>query len=247
MTMRSSQFQQQGYEIFRAVLTPDEVAATRQALDDLIARKCGSGEGRVRPERLTEPHVKDNGDVWMQLCRHPKVLDAVESVLGPDLLLIMSHLIVKPPADGLAVDWHQDNTYWDSVEGTDVVTVWLAIDDVDTGNACMSVIPCTHQGYQSLRMVASEGSLLSRKVEVSPAMEAAAVPIALKAGDLSIHDSFIIHGSPANRGNRRRAGYTMRYANARTTVMDTTNHWVPVYLVRGDCGNWQGRYRDARP
>ena len=64
----------------------------------------------ARPEYLTEPHPKHS--FWLELCRHPRVLDVVESVLGPDLILIMSHLIVKRAGDGLPVAWHQDNTYW---------------------------------------------------------------------------------------------------------------------------------------
>ncbi len=65
------------------------------------------------------------------------MLDAVEQVLGPDLILIMSHLIVKRAGDGLPVAWHQDNTYWYSMQGTDVTTVRLAIDDTDQANGCM--------------------------------------------------------------------------------------------------------------
>ena len=247
-TLRQS-FQDDGYIIVRDVLTIREVEATRIELDDLIRRRCEGGDGRdaVRPERLTEPHVEEDGDFWLRLCLHPKVLDAAESALGPDLLLIMSHLIVKRPEDGLAVDWHQDNTYWESIEGTDVITVWLAIDDVDEENACMCVIPRSHDGYKHMEMVETQGTLLDRKVEVTAEMEASSVPMILKGGDLSIHDSFILHNSKANTSSRRRAGYTMRYANARSTRVDVKNHWVPVYLARGDCDNWRGRYRDGRP
>ena len=184
----------------------------------------------------------------MDVCRHPRILDAVESVLGPDLILIMSHLIVKIPEEGLSVAWHQDNTYWHSVIGTDVVTVWMAIDDTDVSNGCMQVIPCTHAGYPEMTKVKTgKDDLLGLSVEVTEKMLADAIPLEMKAGSLSIHDSFVLHGSEANTSGRRRAAYTMRYANANTVTIDTEAHWVPVYLVRGNGGVSEEQYVDARP
>ena len=244
-----------GYCLFRDVLTAAEIAAIRTELDqslaDLPERQVVYKDGEhkevdARPEYMTEPHPKSA--FWMNVCRHPRVLDAVESVLGRDLILIMSHLIVKRPEDGLPVAWHQDNTYWHSVDGTDVGTVWLAIDDTDVTNGCMQVIPCTHEGYPEMPKVQTDGGdLLGLTVEVTPAMEAAAVPLEMMAGSLSIHDSFVLHGSEANISARRRAAYTIRYANANTVIVDTDQHWVPVYLVRGEGGRHANRYVDARP
>ena len=242
-----------GYCLFRGVLSEDEIAGAREALDTMLAEMPArqvvykDGEHQevdARPEYLTEPHPRH--PFWLELCRHPRVLDAVDSVLGPDLILIMSHLIVKRPGDGLPVAWHQDNTYWHSVQGTDVTTVWLAIDDTDRANGCMQVIPSTHEGYPELDKVSTGGDdLLGLTVEVTPAMESAAVCLEMDAGSLSLHDSFVLHGSDANTSGRRRAAYTMRYANARTVQVNTVEHWVPVYLVRGAANNPD--YIDIRP
>ena len=69
----------------------------------------------------------------------------------------------------------------------------------------------------------------------------------MQAGSMSIHDSYVLHGSDPNTSDRRRAAYTMRYANARTVAVDTEAHWVPVYLVRGEGGPNAERYIDLRP
>ena len=157
------------------------------------------------------------------------------------------HLIVKPPHDGLPVAWHQDNTYWHSVQGTDVATVWLAIDDTDEDNGCMRVIPRSHDGYPELDKVSTGANdLLGLTVDVTDDMQSAAVPLEMTAGSLSIHDSYVVHGSNANTSLRRRAAYTMRYANANTVTVDTKEHWVPVYLVRGDAGTKTSQYVDRR-
>lgn len=251
-----SQYDSLGYCVFRRVLNAGMVASMKQDLATLLetipARMMVYKDGEQveadgRPEFLVEPHAKAGGRPWLELCRHPRVLDAVESILGPDLILIMSHLIVKPPVDGLPVAWHQDNTYWHSVKGTDVCTVWLAIDDADTDNGCMNVIPCTQANHPDLEKISTGGDdLLGTTVAVSQLQAGRAVPIELEAGDLSIHDSFIIHGSEANRSGRRRAGYTMRYANAATVAVDLDQHWVDVFRVRGNPHATE-RYFDLRP
>ncbi len=246
-------YSNEGFCLFRYVLNKKEILAARTELDAMLANlperqvvyKDGKNkEVAARPEYLTEPHPKH--PFWLELCRHPHVLDAVEAILGADLILIMSHLIVKRAEDGLPVAWHQDNTYWHSVQGTDVGTVWLAIDDTDRANGCMQVIPCTHEGYPEMDKISTGGDdLLGLTVVVTPEMEEAAVCLEMDAGSLSVHDSFVLHGSEANTSGRRRAAYTMRYANAKTVKVNTTDHWVPVYLVRGEADNVD--YIDIRP
>ncbi len=244
-----------GYCLFHEVLDAEEIRAVNAELDILVrdmpetmvVYKDGANqEVPARPEYLTEPHA--GKAAWLELCRHPRILDAVEAVLGPDLILIMSHVISKRPGDGLPVAWHQDNTYWHSVQGTEVGTVWLALDDADLDNGCMQVIPCTHEGYPEMEKVSTgENDLLGLTVEVTPDMVEAAVPLEMKAGSLSIHDSYVLHGSEPNTSDRRRAAYTMRYANARTVTVDTREHWVPVYRVRGEGGANAADYIDLRP
>lgn len=250
-----ARYASEGYCFFPDVLSASDVAAARGALDRAIANlpekqrimKDGvEQEVDARPEYMTEPHANDA--FWLELCRHPQVLDRVQSVLGPDLVLIMSHLIVKRASDGLPVAWHQDNTYWPSVHGTDVCTVWMAIDDTDRANGCMQVIPCTHQGYPDMEKFLTDGKdLLGLSVRVTDEMRAAAVALEMSAGSLSVHDSFILHGSEANTSGRRRAAYTMRYANPRTVRVDTRKHWVSVFLVRGSGGPDADQFVDIRP
>ena len=250
-----AEYKTAGYCLFEGVLRSEEMDEVRTHLDQLVREipetmvvyKDGEHkEVEARPEYLTEPHAKQA--CWLELCRHPRVLDSVEAVLGPDLILIMSHLIVKPPGDGLPVAWHQDNTYWHSVQGTEVGTVWLAIDDADLENGCMQVIPCTHDGYPEMEKFSTGADdLLGLTVEVTEKMAKGAVSLEMKAGSLSLHDSYVLHGSEPNTSDRRRAAYTMRYANAKTVSVNTAEHWVPVYLVRGEGGEHAADYLDLRP
>ncbi len=235
-----------GYCIAPSLVDAETIQTARQSLDYMIDNL----ESHRRPEALVEPHVvAKDWEFWLALCRYPQVIDAVQNCLQCDeIILLMSHLIVKPAGDGLKTHWHQDNTYWPSVKGTDITTVWLALDDVDIENAAMYVIPKTHEGFEELDMIKTDGNdLLSVRVDVTDDMENSAVPCELKQGSASLHDSFIIHGSEANNSNRRRAGYTMRYGDAATVDVGIADHNKPVYYVRGDGTNLREGYIDIRP
>ena len=99
-----------------------------------------------------EPHTRQRS--WLEICRDPRLLDAIESLIGPNIVLVYSSFFVKP-ADGLdangneaQVAWHQDNNYWAAVHGTEgVITVWLAVDDADVANGTMKLLPGTHRPY----------------------------------------------------------------------------------------------------
>ncbi len=235
-------FASEGYCFFPQVLNLEETQTMRQQLEE--ATRAGKLD---RSDYFGEPHTKD--PFWLDLCRHPGLLDAVESVLGPNLILVYSSMFIKP-ADNheLRVGWHQDNTYWASVHGTDVVTLWLAIDDADAENSAMQVIPGSHRGYQERATVPSgENEMLRNKIQVLPEVEATAVTLEMKAGSLSIHDSFLLHGSGRNRSGRRRAGYTIRYCSTDTAWVAPDRHPIPVFLVRGEWGPRGQGYTDLRP
>ena len=245
-TPSSHQSQHDGYTIADDLSDPQTLAEDRRRLDTMLAT-LKPGE---RPEHLVEPHViAPDWTYWLHRCADPRILDAVQRCLGCDeIILLMSHLIVKPAHNGLAVAWHQDNTYWPSVDGLEIATVWLAIDDVDVGNSCMHVIPRTHVGCPALAKLPTQGDdLLHIQVAVTPEMEADAIAVQLRAGSASLHDSFIIHGSKPNLSNRRRAGFTMRYGNAASVRVDVAKHNKPVYYLRGDSTNLKPDYRDFRP
>ncbi len=250
-----ARFVDQGYCVFRDVLNADEIAAVRREVDAMIAAmpskqriylEDGHRDIDSRPEWLTEPHTSD--PYWLEFCRRPALLDAVESIIGPNLMIVMSSLLVKPRGDGMAVRWHQDNPFWYSLEGTDLVSLWLAIDDADASNGAMSVVPESHAGFRAMARSETDGSdLLGLAVDMSEAMEARAVCLEMTAGSMSIHDSFLVHGSEMNTSGRRRGAYTIRYANPLTLKIDFDRHWVPVFLVRGEGGPDFDRLVDIRP
>ncbi len=234
-----ARFGELGYCLFPDVLSAAEAEGLRDLLEEALATPLPQPGDRAmdRDSYVGEPHVRDPR--WLGLCRHPRVLDAVESILGPNLILVYSSVFIKQPGSPVKVG---------SVHGTDVVTLWLAVDPADAAKSAMKVIPGSHRGWRELETVDSgQDQMLKRSVPVSPEQEASAVTLAMGAGSLSIHDSFILHGSDANRSRRRRAGYTVRYCSTDSARVDVDSHPHPVFLVRGRSGPRGERYTSLLP
>jgi ectoine hydroxylase-related dioxygenase (phytanoyl-CoA dioxygenase family) len=215
-------FERDGFISGVRVCEAAEVARVRAHFDDLEA-----AEGRERCQiGLIDRHF-DQRFVW-ELATHPRILDAVEAALGPDVMLLATHFFCKYPsetapaaqpfADGREdtterfVAWHQDVTYW-GLEPPLAITAWYAVDDSDVENGCMRVIPGTHGGIREHGTSSRAGNLLSinQEVPVTPEEERSAVDLVLAAGEISLHHGMLIHGSNPNRSTRRRCGLTIRY------------------------------------
>ena len=134
----------------------------------------------------------------------------VTDLLGDNVIAWGSHFFCKMPRDGKTVSWHQDASYW-PLTPSHAVTVWLAIDDADRGNACMKFIPGSHRyGHLTYKMSEdSESNILDQTVENA---EGIGQPVydELQAGECSIHSDLLLHGSEANNSDRRRCGLTLR-------------------------------------
>jgi ectoine hydroxylase-related dioxygenase (phytanoyl-CoA dioxygenase family) len=175
------------------------------------------------------------------LCTAPKLLDCVVALLGPDLVLLYSHVMNKKPG-GRHVAWHQDGPYWHRVEPKIAVTAWVALDDATPENGCMRVIPGSHAGHRDLgqRPTDTPDLIQDRPFALPPGVvnETHAVDLCMRRGDVSFHDSYLVHGSEPNRSDRRRAALTIRYLPASTRIQDQPDRLQ--YLVRGkavDNGN----------
>jgi len=213
--------------------SPEQAARHRRAFDRLEAL-----EGRTSVQNQLFDRHFDQQFLW-EIATHPRILDCVEALYGPDLLVLSTHVFCKYGPNDRFVAWHQDLTYW-GLEPLEEVTAWYAIDASDADNGCMRVIP-GHNSDRILEHNQSEqtGNLLSVNQEVSlPAeMEALAIDCILRPGEISLHAGTVLHGSLPNHSSRRRCGVTVRYVPAHVRPLSpgptgTDWTWRPV-LVRG--------------
>lgn len=219
------------------VIDGPQVNSYREAFDDLEAR-VGKETAQIG---LVDYHFEEEF-IW-KLATHPSILDAIEALIGPNVLLLATHFFNKYGEGKEAeayVAWHQDVTFW-GLDQPMAITAWYAVDDSDVENGCMQVIPSTHvSGVREHGKAAQAGNLLSinQEVGVSPEQAETAVDLPLRAGQVSIHDGTLIHGSLPNRSDRRRCGLTLRYIPTwvrqagENSLASIGGRWKPV-LVRG--------------
>lgn len=170
---------------------------------------------------------------WVdEIIRHPKVLDAVESILGPNLLAWNTHWFVKEPGDGRYVGWHQDLTYW-HLEPDEAITAWIALSPATVETGAMRMVPGTqNQEAVPHKDTWKEGAMLTRGQEIAVEVdEESAIDIELAPGQMSIHDHKIFHASPSNKGVDRRIGLAVRYIPTHVRQVAITGDSAA--LVRG--------------
>ncbi|MEL6478467.1 MAG: phytanoyl-CoA dioxygenase family protein [Pseudomonadota bacterium] len=168
-----------------------------------------------------------------QIATDDRVLDAVESVLGPDLMLWSVEYFIKEPGTDKVVSWHQDITYWGMGETDHEVTAWLALSPASNEAGCMRFVPGSHQSsVVDHRDTFAEDNLLSRGQEIAVDVdEADAVVAALKPGEMSLHHGRLFHASGPNTTDDRRIGCVMRFIRPDTPATGKGRDYA--MLVRG--------------
>eukprot|EP01006_Ploeotia_vitrea_P053333 TRINITY_DN67775_c8_g1_i1.p1 TRINITY_DN67775_c8_g1~~TRINITY_DN67775_c8_g1_i1.p1 ORF type:complete len:276 (-),score=17.83 TRINITY_DN67775_c8_g1_i1:205-1005(-) len=256
MTLSPEEIQQyatEGYLIPTVNLDEGEVTKLRAALDQVIA-----DNPNIRPEKLVSAHISRGNshegvkgcEEFLNLAKNPKLLDVVEQLIGPNIILWGCQLFCKPAGDGMEVPLHQDGHYW-PIRPLATCTVWVAIDDSNKENGCLQVVPRTHEGQKLLEHKKDdrEGLVLNQAVLEHQFDKTALTDVELKAGQFSLHDVYLVHGSNPNKSANRRAGVALRYMpasshfdrelNPQTNAgyaVDFANR--PLWLLRGvdECG-----------
>jgi non-heme Fe2+,alpha-ketoglutarate-dependent halogenase len=218
-------YHEQGYVAPIPALARAEAADLRRKLE---AYEAGAGvlAGPLR-------HKSHLLFTWLnELIRHPRILDAVEDIIGPDILCWGSSFFIKEQRNPGYVSWHQDSTYW-GLEPPDIITAWVAFTDSTAANGAMRVIPGTHKLDQvPHRDTFAAGNLLSRGQEVMVDVdERKAAMLELAAGEMSLHHVRLIHGSDPNPSDDRRIGFAIRYIP--TYVRQVAGSHDSATLVRG--------------
>lgn len=222
-----TQYQTQGYYHPIDVLSSAEVAAYRARLE---AVERAQGHPILGPQR-SKSHLLY---AWVdELIRHPRILDAVEDIIGPDILCWNSVWWIKEPMSDSYVAWHQDRLYV-GLDTSDFVTAWLALSPATVASGCMRILPGSHREPLLPHVdLFGEANMLSRGQEIAvPVDESRTVAMELQAGQISLHNVGLAHASAPNRSGDRRIGLSLHY-------IPTTNRQLAIdndtaTLVRGE-------------
>ena len=144
------------------------------------------------------------------ICHNSKILDAVESIIGNNILICGTTLFIKNPYEKGFVSFHQDATYI-GLEPHNWVTAWLAITDTNEKNGCMRMLPGSHKNnIMHHEQKYDEGNLLTRGQTIENVSFKKTTPLVLNAGQMSLHHPKVIHGSGLNKSNDRRIGFVIQ-------------------------------------
>jgi len=222
-------FARDGYVFPLEVMSRQEAAGHRRELEALQRRAQGSRLGNK--EQLNYPHV---------ICRfaheivtHPGILDVVEAILGPDILVWGSTFFIKAPRSESYVSWHQDLRYW-GLDSDGEVSAWLALSDVTEASGCMRFVPGSHKGeLLAHRDSFAEDNFLTRGQEAAIEVEeAATLPVPLAPGQVSLHHGKLLHGSGPNRSDGPRIGLAINYIATHVRQVVAPEDFA--MLVRGE-------------
>jgi non-haem Fe2+, alpha-ketoglutarate-dependent halogenase len=208
------------------VLTAEEVARYRRDGFHFPVRVLSTAEARSYRDRLEENERKLGGPLsgnmrqkphllftWAnELAHHPAILDAVEDVIGPDILCWGTTFFTKEAHSPSFVSWHQDATYW-GLSTDDVITAWVAFADAPVESGAMKFWPGSHLRKQlAHRDTFAADNLLTRGQEIAVEVpEGEGVDVPLKAGEMSLHHVLLAHGSGPNTTGDRRICFAIRY------------------------------------
>ncbi len=201
-----AQYERDGYYFPIRVLSAGEGLSYRRKLEAYEATTGGPIQSNWR-------HKVHLLFTWAnELVRHPKILDAVEDLIGPNIICWTTNFFIKEANSPSFVSWHQDSTYW-GLEPPDVISAWLALSDAPLESGAMKFLPGSHKWQQvEHRDTFDENNLLTRGQEIAVEVdETQAVDVPLKMGEISLHHVRLAHGSYPNTTNDRRIGLSIRY------------------------------------
>jgi chlorinating enzyme len=212
-------YQRDGFIFPIEVFSSAEAEGFRAAFESLI---------EYSPKRFDRMHLYF--DWAYQIVTHDALLDVVEAILGDDILVYGTLVLAKQPHDQHYASWHQDSFY-SGLHLTPSTTAWIALTPSHRGNGCMRVIPGSHKLGAVEHENVTDPNLLNRrgeriKIDVD---ESEAVDVVLKPGEISLHESTLVHGSTPNKSDEPRIGFIVRFVTSRMQNPNTR-----LMRVRGD-------------
>lgn len=239
------QFREDGFLIVEGLLDRGEVETLRKRVEWVASGGASHipkgnlqveprvAQGELQAETYADSlrkmsHLAFYDEVFQAHARNPKVLDIIESLLGPDIKLYQDQVFMKSPRIGSRQRYHQDMPLGFHIDPPDMVTCWAAIDDATEENGCLWMLPGTHRfgimeqsKWQEYEQRALEGRLSGERC------------VALKSGSCGFHHGLILHCSRANLSGKRRCGYATHYVSARCRYTGPSPEKNDAMLVRG--------------
>lgn len=246
-------YNEKGWIVPKYTLPKDLIEEMRREYHVLLENNA-----HLESDIMLAPHQTNGGSQgvvgskkWLEFATHPDLMAIASQLIGDDIILWGTTIFGKPAVSGKETPWHQDGDYY-PIRPLETLTLWIPLDDVTPENGPMRFIPGSHKSHELFSHSRQEGNdktinLVCNDIHFN---ETAAEDLIIKAGQVSFHDVYLIHGSRANQTDRRRAAFVVRMMPASSHYDHTLGAKMgaqhsahgygtrPLYLVRGvdKCG-----------
>ena len=245
-----ARYREQGWFTLPRLLVESEVEAACREITRIVdgevtgEEKMIQWEPRVLSGEVTAEsselavrklfHVAVHNDFFRDLAFHPRLVAIAQALLGDDVFLAQTMLLMKPPHVSTEKVWHQDNAYF-RLSPSDIFGFWIALDEATVENGCMHVVSGSHRRG----IVEHDGTGDLYSLTETPPPESV-TPVPLSPGDALIFHGELFHYTPENRTDRRRRGIQYHYASSQTT-RDGRGHWLDFEPELSICGHFNYR------
>jgi non-haem Fe2+, alpha-ketoglutarate-dependent halogenase len=223
-------FHYNGFLFPIAALTPAEIATCLAGLQRLEAEV---GSPVADADVKWRSHAYAHSPWFNDLVRHPRILDAIEDVIGPDIVVWTSTFFIKEPHSPTFAAWHQDGTYF-GLQPKAQVCAWVALTDASAEAGCMEMLSSRGAPRQRHHAALGLANSINRAGQtiMEPLDDATPVAMALRAGEFSLHHELAVHRSAPNNASHRRVGIGLNYIPTHVRVDSPVR--LKAMLVRGE-------------
>jgi len=197
-------YSEEGFVSSIDIFSKEEALEIRKEIENIEKKWPNELEGPGRN------YVHLISPVFDKVCHNSKILNAVESIIGKNILVCGTTLFIKNPNEKGYVSYHQDAKYI-GLEPHNWVTAWIAVTDSNENNGCMRMWPGSHkEKIKHHNQKFDENNLLTRGQTIENISIEKTIPLILKAGQMSLHHPKVVHGSELNKSNDRRIGFVVQ-------------------------------------
>ena len=223
-------FRHNGFVFPIAALTPDQVATCLAGLHRL---ESDLGSPVADADVKWRSHAYAHSPWFNDLVRHPRILDAIEDVIGPNILVWTSTFFIKEPRSPTFAAWHQDGTYF-GLEPQQQVCAWVALTDASREAGCMEQLSSHGAPRQYHHAALGLANSINRAGQtiMEDFDQSHPVAMALPAGSFSLHHELAVHRSAPNNASHRRIGIGLNYIPPHVRVEGPVR--CCAMLVRGE-------------
>jgi ectoine hydroxylase-related dioxygenase (phytanoyl-CoA dioxygenase family) len=242
---QKARYDEEGYLVFPELLDAVELATLRSALAEVLDEAAGLTESNEKfsialSDEGAQPMVRRVHDpiahhpAFLDLVFNSKIVDVVQTLIGPDIQLHHTKLNLKPPSKGARFEWHQDYPFFPHTN-FDLLAVMVMLDDSTVENGCLKVIPGSHKNGP-LTHIFGRGGAVSSRLEDTDVLRDTSLwkNIPVPAGGMELHHCNLLHSSDPNRGNLSRSAMVIQYRSAdNVQVGGSTKHFGLGMQIRG--------------